>query len=285
MSLHLSNTSLQGLKGLVVGVANEHSIAWGCAEAFRAAGAELAVTYLNAKAEPHVRPLDESIDATLIEALDVENDAQMGALFEKISQDPNWGRLDFVLHSIAFAPLDDLHGPVLDTSREGFARAMDISCHSLIRLARHGDLFGEEAGLIGRPALTGAQALRDSRLLLIPISSLRTAMSACPAFAAAIGTRLAAAAYEMMAHLQLCVQLNSTQRVAQYLSQLAPKDAECCEIQLENDKQTIAAQLNLTPETLSRVLSRFTREGMIRSSGRRRLMLDKLSQLRSRAAR
>jgi len=137
MSLHLSNTSLQGLKGLVVGVANEHSIAWGCAEAFRAAGAELAVTYLNAKAEPHVRPLAESLDATLIEALDVENDAQMGALFEKISQDPNWGRLDFVLHSIAFAPLDDLHGPVLDTSREGFARAMDISCHSLIRLARH----------------------------------------------------------------------------------------------------------------------------------------------------
>lgn len=156
---------------------------------------------------------------------------------------------------------------------------------TLIRLARHGDLFGEEAGLVGRPALTGAQALRDSRLLLIPISGLRTAMGACPAFAAAIGTRLAAAAYEMMAHLQLCVQLNSTQRVAQYLSQLAPEDAECCEIQLENDKQTIAAQLNLTPETLSRVLSRFTREGMIRSSGRRRLMLDKLSQLRSRAAR
>ena len=119
MTLHLSNTSLQGLKGLVVGVANEHSIAWGCAEAFRAAGAELAVTYLNAKAEPHVRPLAESIDATLIEALDVENDAQMGALFEKISQDPNWGRLDFVLHSIAFAPLDDLHGPVLDKHSSG----------------------------------------------------------------------------------------------------------------------------------------------------------------------
>lgn len=152
---------------------------------------------------------------------------------------------------------------------------------TLIRLSRNGELFGEESGLIGRPALTGAQAMRDSRLLQIPIESLRQTMTASPLFAAAISTRLAATAYELMAHLQLCVQLNSTQRVAQYLSQLAPEDAECCEIQLENDKQTIAAQLNLTPETLSRVLSRFAREGMIRSNGRRRLMLDKLSQLRS----
>lgn len=135
MSVHTANTSLQGLKGLVVGIANQHSIAWGCAEAFRAAGAELAITYLNAKAEAHVRPLAESVNADLIEMLDVEDDTQMGALFEKITQE--WGRLDFVLHSIAFAPLDDLHGPVLNTSREGFARAMDISCHSLIRLARH----------------------------------------------------------------------------------------------------------------------------------------------------
>ena len=130
-----SDTSLKGLKGLVVGIANQHSIAWGCAEAFRAAGADLAITYLNAKAEPHVRPLAESLDASLIQPLDVENDAEMSALFEKIDQE--WGQLDFVLHSIAFAPLDDLHGPVLETTREGFALAMDISCHSLIRLARH----------------------------------------------------------------------------------------------------------------------------------------------------
>lgn len=135
MLLETSNTTLKGLKGLVVGIANQHSIAWGCAEAFRAAGAELAITYLNAKAEPHVRPLAEGVNATLIEAMDVENDTEVGALFEKIEKE--WGQLDFILHSIAFAPLDDLHGPVLNTSREGFARAMDISCHSLIRLARH----------------------------------------------------------------------------------------------------------------------------------------------------
>ena len=87
MLLETSNTTLKGLKGLVVGIANQHSIAWGCAEAFRAAGAELAITYLNAKAEPHVRPLAEGVDATLIEAMDVENDAEVGALFEKIEKE------------------------------------------------------------------------------------------------------------------------------------------------------------------------------------------------------
>lgn len=154
MEMHTSNTSLKGLKGLIVGIANQHSIAWGCAEAFRAAGAELAVTYLNAKAEPHVRPLAESVDAGLVLPLDVENDAEMGALFEKIGQE--WGQLDFVLHSIAFAPLDDLHGPVLDTSREGFARAMDISCHSLIRLARHAAPLMKNGGALLTMSYEGA---------------------------------------------------------------------------------------------------------------------------------
>lgn len=154
MSLQTSNTTLKGLKGLVVGIANEHSIAWGCAEAFRAAGAELAVTYLNAKAEPHVRPLAESVDAGLVLALDVENDDEMSAVFKKIEQE--WGQLDFVLHSIAFAPLDDLHGPVLNTSREGFSRAMDISCHSLIRLARHAAPLMKNGGALLTMSYEGA---------------------------------------------------------------------------------------------------------------------------------
>ena len=154
MLLETSNTTLKGLKGLVVGIANQHSIAWGCAEAFRAAGAELAITYLNAKAEPHVRPLAEGVNATLIEAMDVENDAEVGALFEKIEKE--WGQLDFILHSIAFAPLDDLHGPVLNTSREGFARAMDISCHSLIRLARHAAPLMKNGGAMLTMSYEGA---------------------------------------------------------------------------------------------------------------------------------
>ena len=128
------NHSLAGLKGLVVGIANPQSIAWGCAEAFRAAGAELAITYLNAKAEPYVRPLAESLNANLVLPMDVENNAEVEAVFKAI--EAQWGQLDFLLHSIAFAPLQDLHGRVLDSSREGFSRSMDISCHSLIRLAR-----------------------------------------------------------------------------------------------------------------------------------------------------
>ena len=154
MQLETSSTTLKGLKGLVVGIANQHSIAWGCAEAFRAAGAELAVTYLNAKAEPHVRPLAESVNASIIQALDVEKDAEMAALFDKIEQ--QWGKLDFVLHSIAFAPLEDLHGAVLDTSREGFARAMDISCHSLIRLARHAAPLMKDGGALLTMSYEGA---------------------------------------------------------------------------------------------------------------------------------
>lgn len=154
MQLHTSDTSLSGMKGLVVGIANQHSIAWGCAEAFRAAGADLAVTYLNTKAESHVRPLAEELNASIVEPLDVENDAEMATLFQKIEK--NWGQLDFVLHSIAFAPLADLHGPVLDTSREGFSRALDISCHSLIRLARYAAPLMKKGGSLLTMSYEGA---------------------------------------------------------------------------------------------------------------------------------
>lgn len=154
----------------------------------------------------------------------------------------------------------------------------------LIQIATAGDMFGEEFALLGRPCMTTLQALCNVRLLTLPVEAIRAAMAASPAFCAAITCRLAATACELIAQLQLCVQLNSTQRVAQYLTQLAPDDAEHCEIRLDNDKQTIAAQLNLTPETFSRVLSRFAREGLIRTQGRRGLVLDQLSRLRRAAA-
>lgn len=125
---------LQGKRGLVVGIANDHSIAWGCAQAFKAAGAELAVTYLNEKALKFVQPLADEVGASMLLPLDIEDDAQLEALFAEI--DAKWGGLDFILHSIAFAPLADLHGRVTDSSRDGFTKAMDISCHSLVRLAK-----------------------------------------------------------------------------------------------------------------------------------------------------
>lgn len=126
--------SLAGQKALVVGIANENSIAYGCAQALRAQGADLAVTYLNDKAEPHVRPLAEALGASLILPLDVHVPGQLEAVFDRITG--TWGRLDTLLHSIAFAPRDDLHGRVVDCSAEGFGMAMDISVHSFLRMIR-----------------------------------------------------------------------------------------------------------------------------------------------------
>lgn len=126
--------SLQGQKALIVGIANEHSIAWGCARALRAQGADLAVTWLNAKAKRFVRPLAEALDAEIMMPLDVGQPGETEALFDAIGQ--RWGRLDTLLHSIAFAPRDDLHGRVVDCSAEGFALAMDISVHSFLRMIR-----------------------------------------------------------------------------------------------------------------------------------------------------
>ncbi|MGQ3676649.1 enoyl-ACP reductase FabI [Xanthobacter sp. TB0139] len=129
--------SLSGQKALVVGVANEHSIAWGCAKALRHQGADLAITYLNEKAEPHVRPLAEELDAEIIAPLNVQDDTAMADLFRQISE--KWGRLDTLIHAVAFCPADDLHGRVVDCSRDGFGMAMDISVHSFMRMVRHAE--------------------------------------------------------------------------------------------------------------------------------------------------
>jgi enoyl-[acyl-carrier protein] reductase I len=130
----LLSTVLSGRKGLIVGIANDQSIAYGCARTFGELGAELAVTWLNEKARPYVEPLARSLSATIAMPLDVEQPGQMEAVFAAIKE--QWGRLDFALHSIAFAPKADLHGRVVESTREGFARAMDISCHSFMRMAR-----------------------------------------------------------------------------------------------------------------------------------------------------
>lgn len=151
----------------------------------------------------------------------------------------------------------------------------------IVRLAEPGSFFGEEAALIDRPHVANAQAMSCSELLLLPTTALRTAMAGSTAFALSMSTRMAAASYDLMSTMQVQFQLSGTQRVAHYLTRLAPEDAERWEIRLDTDKQTIAAQLNLTPETLSRILSQLTREGMIQPRGRRGMVLSKLSKLRS----
>ncbi len=134
MTVEVPRPVLLGRKALVVGIANEHSIAYGCAAAFRELGADLAITYLNEKAKPHVAPLGERLDARILMPLDVEKPEQLDALFARIAAD--WGQLDVLVHSIAWAPKDDLQGGLLNCSAAGFARAMDVSCHSFIRMAR-----------------------------------------------------------------------------------------------------------------------------------------------------
>jgi enoyl-[acyl-carrier protein] reductase I len=133
-SEHNTHQPLLGKKALVVGVANEASIAWGCAKAFQELGAEVALTYLNEKAKPHVEPLAQSIEAALLLPLDVSQPGQLEAVFEQITQ--RWGQLDILVHSIAFAPKEDLQGGLLNCSAEGFGKAMDVSCHSFVRMAR-----------------------------------------------------------------------------------------------------------------------------------------------------
>lgn len=165
----MGRLSLQGRRGLVVGIANEHSIAWGCARAFHDAGAELAVTWFNDKARPHVEPLARQVQAAVALPLDVEQPAQMAALFDAIAQ--QWGKLDFVLHSIAFAPKGDLHGRVVDTSREGFARAMDISCHSFARMARLAEPLMKDGGSLMTMSYVGAEEVIPDYGVMGPVKA------------------------------------------------------------------------------------------------------------------
>ena len=161
--------ALQGKKGLVVGVANDKSIAWGCARALRDAGAELALTWFNDKARPHVEPLAQQLQAPITLPLDVEQAGQMEAVFDAIAQ--RWGQLDFVLHSIAFAPKSDLHGRVVDSSREGFARAMDISCHSFARMAHLAEPLMPQGGSLMTMSYVGAEEVIPGYGLMGPVKA------------------------------------------------------------------------------------------------------------------
>ncbi|MCK8485247.1 enoyl-ACP reductase FabI [Aliiroseovarius sp. S2029] len=160
---------LDGKRGLVVGIANEHSIASGCARAFHREGAELAVTYLNERARPFVQPVAEALDAEIFMPLDVTADADMDALFEAIAS--SWGQLDFVLHSVAYCPKEDLHGNVVDCSREGFGAAMDISVHSFMRLARRARPLMKAGGCLLTVSYYGAEKVVDQYNVMGPVKA------------------------------------------------------------------------------------------------------------------
>jgi enoyl-[acyl-carrier protein] reductase I len=160
---------LAGKRGLVVGIANEHSIAYGCAAKLRAFGAELAVTWLNEKAERFVRPLAEGLGADLMMPLDVEQPGALEQVFERIAAE--WGGLDFVIHSIAFAPREDLHGRVIDCSAEGFAQAMRVSCWSFLRMAHLAEKLMPAGGVLVTMSYHGADKVVANYNLMGPVKA------------------------------------------------------------------------------------------------------------------
>jgi len=161
--------SLQGKKGVVLGVANRQSIAYGCAAAFRFLGAEVALTYLNEKAKPYVQPIAEELEAPVFLPCDVEQEGQLEAVFAAAQQ--RWGGIDFALHSIAFAPKEDLHGQLLNSSGAGFARAMDISCHSFVRMARCAAPLMHDGGALFAMSYYGAEKVVPHYNVMGPVKA------------------------------------------------------------------------------------------------------------------
>jgi enoyl-[acyl-carrier protein] reductase I len=151
---------LEGKKGLIVGIANENSIAWGCARAFRALGAELAVTYLNDKAKRFVEPLAEQVEAPIFLPMDVAVPGQLEAVFDEIGA--TWGELDYLVHSIAFAPRDTLEGRVTDAPLEGFLKTMEVSCWSFMRMGHLAEPLMKNGGSLFTMTYYGSQMVVEN---------------------------------------------------------------------------------------------------------------------------
>ena len=160
---------LKGAKALVVGVANEHSIAYGCAKAFHEMGADIALTYLNEKAKPHVEPVAKELDAPIFMPLDVSQEGMLETVFDEIRQ--RWGKLDILVHSIAFAPAEDLKGGLLDCSGKGFGKAMDISCHSFIRMAKLAAPLMTDGGSMFAMSYHGANKVLPNYNVMGPVKA------------------------------------------------------------------------------------------------------------------
>jgi enoyl-[acyl-carrier protein] reductase I len=169
MALDIPRPPLKGKKALVVGVANEHSIAWGCAKAFRELEAEVALTYINDKAKPYVQPLAEQLQSPLFLPLDVSQPGQLEAVFEAIEK--KWGKLDILVHSIAFAPKEDLQGGLLHCSARGFSIAMDVSCHSFVRMAKLAAPLMTEGGTLFAMSYYGAQKVVSNYNVMGPVKA------------------------------------------------------------------------------------------------------------------
>jgi enoyl-[acyl-carrier protein] reductase I len=160
---------LKGKKALVTGIANDQSIAWGCAKAFRAFGADLAITYLNDRAKPHVEPLAKEVETSIFMPLNLQIEGQLEAVFDTIRE--KWGKLDICLHSIAFAPKEDLQGRVVDCSKAGFLLAMEISCWSFIRMAKLAEPLMKDGGTLSTMTYYGSEMVVENYNMMGPVKA------------------------------------------------------------------------------------------------------------------
>lgn len=167
--MNIENLMLSGKKALILGIANDNSIAYGCAKAFKTRGAELAITYLNNKAKPYVQPIADELEASIFMPCDVNKTGELEKVFDDIKT--KWGKLDIVLHSIAFAPKEDLERRLTDSSTDGFLIAMDVSCHSFIRMARMSEPLMKEGGVMMTMTYYGSQKVVDNYSLMGPVKA------------------------------------------------------------------------------------------------------------------
>lgn len=151
----LSGDLMKGKRGLIMGVANDRSIAWGIAQACAAQGAELAFTYQGDALQKRVLPLAQSVGAEIIEPCDVTDEASLDKLFATIKE--KWGKIDFIVHGIAFSDKKELDGMYVNTTRDNFLKTMDISCYSFVAVAQRAVPLMEEGGSILTLSYIGAQ--------------------------------------------------------------------------------------------------------------------------------
>ena len=170
---------LAGRKALIIGVANDRSIAWGCAQAMRKAGAEIAMTYANDRAKPHVEPLAQQLGAEIFLPLEVRDPVQLDALFDAIGK--RWGRLDVLVHSVAFAPKEALQGRVTDCPRDGFLTAMEVSCWSFLDLARRSERLMQDGGTMLTMSYLGANEVVENYGIMGPV---KAALESCVRYVA-----------------------------------------------------------------------------------------------------
>jgi enoyl-[acyl-carrier protein] reductase I len=160
---------LKGKKALVTGIANDQSIAWGCAKAFSAFGAELAVTYHSEKTKKYVDKCIGEVNPSIYMPLDVQKEGDLEAVFEAINQ--KWGKIDIVLHSIAFAPKADLQGRVVDCSKAGFLMAAEISCWSFIHMAKLAEPLMKDGGTLFTMTYYGSQMVVENYNIMGPVKA------------------------------------------------------------------------------------------------------------------